>query len=119
MTQYSRSHHPLIWSLFGGGGLVLAFLTPALIIITGFMLPLIYGDNPTSVYQHLVEFAQWWVGKIFLVAVISLLLFHASHRIVDTFHDLHIYGPGYLLSTLFYGGSAICSLITITLLISL
>ena len=119
MDQFSRSHHPLIWSLFGGGGVVLAFLAPALIIITGFMMPLIYGDNPTSVYQNLLEFTQWWVGKIFLVAVITLLLFHASHRIVDTFHDLHIYGPGYLLPVLFYGGSAICSLIAFALLVAL
>lgn len=119
MTQYSRSHHPLIWSLFGAGGVVLAFLTPTLIIITGFMMPLIYGDNPAAVYQHVSEFAQWWIGKIFLAAVIILLLFHASHRIVDTFHDLHIHGPGYLLPIVFYGGSAACSLIAISLLIPL
>ena len=119
MTQYSRSHHPLIWSLFGGGGVVLAFLTPALIIITGFMMPLIYGDDPASVYQHALGFAQSWIGKIFLAAVITLLLFHASHRIVDTFHDLHIHGPGYLLPIVFYGGSAVCSVLAIAFLIPL
>ncbi|MDZ7789314.1 MAG: fumarate reductase subunit FrdD [Xanthomonadales bacterium] len=119
MTQYSRSHHPLIWALFGGGGVVLAFLTPALIIITGFMMPLIYNDDPAALYRHVLGFAQSWTGGVFLTAVISLLLFHASHRIVDTFHDLHVSGPGHLLPILFYGGSAVCGFFTIFLLVSL
>ena len=38
-------------------------------------------------YDKLHAFASHWLGKLFLLAVISLFLWHAAHRLRVTLHD--------------------------------
>jgi fumarate reductase subunit D len=112
VTQWKRSHEPLAWSLFGGGGMVLAFFGPALVIITGLLMPWLLADDPASVYRGLAAFAGHPGGKLMLLVLIALPLFHTVHRLYHGLHDLHLAGPRTLLQVFFYGGATVLSLIT-------
>ncbi|MEH6552438.1 MAG: fumarate reductase subunit FrdD [Pseudomonadales bacterium] len=104
-ADYPRSHEPIAWSLFGAGGMVVALITPALIVITGLLLPLGLVDAEAFDYVRVSSFAHAWWGKVFLLIVIALPLYHAAHRIYHALHDLHIKGPATLMLLLFYGGA--------------
>lgn len=119
MASFSRSHEPIAWSLFGAGGMVVAFLLPALVVITGFFIPLGIADSGASSYARMLSFAQSPLGAVFLLASISLPLFHAAHRIYHGLHDLHVHGPSILMLLLCYGGAAVLSLIALASLFSL
>lgn len=87
-----RSNEPIFWSLFGAGGMLAALIGPALVFITGIAVPFgfIYAPDTMS-YGHMLAFAQNWVGKIFLFAVVSLFLWHAAHRIAILMHDFGVH----------------------------
>ncbi len=87
-----RSNEPIFWSLFGAGGMLAALIGPALVFITGIAVPLgiIYAPDTMS-YAHMLAFAQNWLGKIFLFAVVSLFLWHAAHRIHILMHDFGVH----------------------------
>ena len=87
-----RSNEPIFWSLFGAGGMLAALIGPALVFITGIGVPfgLIFAPDTMS-YAHMLAFAQNWVGKIFLFAVVSLFLWQAAHRIAILVHDFGVH----------------------------
>ena len=118
MTEWKRSNEPIAWSLFGAGGMVLAFMAPALIIITGVLLPLAAADQAHTVYLTALTLATHPLGKLLLLVIIALPLFHTGHRMYHGLHDLHIYGPKWLLLGLFYGGATVLSLVAAFLLFS-
>jgi fumarate reductase subunit D len=113
MKKYPRSHEPIVWSLFGAGGMVVAFVLPTLILTTGIIVPLGFAPESALSYQQTLMFAQNWWGALFIFTVIALPLFHAAHRIYHSLHDLHIHGPKNLMLTLFYGGASLLSLMTL------
>ncbi|MCM2678430.1 fumarate reductase subunit FrdD [Echinimonas agarilytica] len=82
-----RADEPIFWGLFGGGGVVAAFATPVLILITGLLVPL--GILQLE-YANVAAFANHWIGKIVIVTVISLPMWHACHRIFHAMHDFKI-----------------------------
>jgi fumarate reductase subunit D len=105
-TTYPRSHEPIAWSLFGAGGMVVAFVIPALALITGLLMP----SWPAEIlYLNLLGLLQSWVGKLALLTVISLTLYHTAHRIYHGLHDLHVEGPAVGMLLLFYGGATLLS----------
>ncbi|MEH6651388.1 MAG: fumarate reductase subunit FrdD [Motiliproteus sp.] len=106
---YPRSHEPIAWSLFGAGGMVVAFIIPVLALITGLLMP---GWPVETLYPNLLAFSQSWIGKLALLAVISLTLYHCAHRIYHGLHDLHVGGNPVLMLLLFYGGATLLSAIT-------
>jgi fumarate reductase subunit D len=53
-----------------------------------------------------------------LAALISLLLFHAAHRILHTLHDVGV-RAGTSLPWLCYGSAAACSALAVALALSL
>jgi fumarate reductase subunit D len=77
-----RSNQPPLWVLFGAGGVLSALFAPGLVVLTGF-------DGALS-YASVREFASHVAGKVFLLAVVSLFLWHAAHRIFHTLHDFGI-----------------------------
>lgn len=111
---YQRSHEPIAWSLFGAGGMVVAFIIPVLALITGLLMPSWPAD---SLYLNLLGLAQSWIGKIALFTVISLTLYHTAHRIYHGLHDLHVEGPPVLMLLLFYGGATLLSMLCAALLL--
>jgi fumarate reductase subunit D len=88
-TQLKPSNQPPLWLLFGAGGMLSALIGAVLVFITGIAGPLgLFGAaNPMS-YENLAAFARNPLGAIFILAVISLFLWHAAHRIYHTLHDL-------------------------------
>ena len=111
-----RSNEPIFWSLFGAGGLVVAFILPVLIIVTGIAVPLGIISPDVLGYMRIHEFAGSWFGKIFIFAVISLTLWHSAHRIFLSLHDLGINRGREFFRWLCYGFAAFCTLLSVYLL---
>lgn len=81
----AKSNKPIVWGLFAAGGTLAAFLAPALVLL--FLLAAL-GHAPRLLgYAQLHAFAANWLGKLFLLAVIALFLWHAAHRLRVTLHD--------------------------------
>ena len=112
-----RSHEPIFWSLFGAGGVLSALLAPILIVITGIITPIgLWMLQQALAYSRVLEFAQHWLGKALLLAVISLFLFHAAHRIYHGLHDVGVHGgTGAMVAA--YGGALVGTLISAYLLL--
>jgi fumarate reductase subunit D len=70
-----KSNEPLFWSLFSGGGMLMALLAPALIIVTGFLVP----ANAVS-FARLHAIVTNPVGRVVLFGVAALTFFHWAHR---------------------------------------
>jgi fumarate reductase subunit D len=105
-----RSHEPIFWSLFGAGGVLSALIGPVLILITGILAPLAIAMPPEALdYDRVLAFAQTLVGRALILAVISLFLFHAAHRIYHGLHDVGVHG-GTGAMTAAYGGAFVGSL---------
>ena len=113
-----RSHEPVFWSLFGAGGVLSALVAPILIFITGIIAPIGLWMPPQALeYPRVLGFAQHWFGKLLILAVISLFLFHAVHRIYHGLHDIGVHaGTGTMVAA--YGGAALGTLITAYLLLA-
>jgi len=114
-----RSHEPIFWSLFGAGGVLSALIAPILIFITGIIAPIGLWMPPQALdYARVLPFAQHWFGKALLLAVISLFLFHAAHRIYHGLHDVGVHaGTGTMVAA--YGGALVATLVSAYLLISI
>jgi fumarate reductase subunit D len=114
-----RSHEPIFWSLFGAGGVLSALVAPILIFITGIIAPIGLWMPPQALeYSRVLAFAQHWLGKLLILAVISLFLFHAAHRIYHGLHDIGVHaGAGAMAAA--YGGALLGSLIAAYLLFAI
>jgi len=73
----AKSNKPIFWSLFAAGGTLAAFLAPVLVLL---FLMAALGHIPVILgYAYLHAFAANWLGKLFLLGVITLFLWHAAH----------------------------------------
>lgn len=114
-----RSNEPIFWALFGAGGMLSALVGPVLIFITGIAVPLGFLLPQQSMdYAHMLAFARNPAGKLVILAVISLFLFHACHRMLHSLHDLRI-PAGAGARWLFYGGAMLGTMVTAALLLAI
>ncbi len=114
-----RSNKPIFWSLFGAGGMLSALIGPMLIFITGIAVPpgfLLPAD--TLRYERMLAFAHNPVGKLALLAVISLFLFHGCHRMYHCLHDFGIHVSAGL-KAVFHGVAIAGTLFALYLLLSI
>lgn len=82
----ARSNKPIFWGLFAAGGTVAAFVLPVMVLFT---MKAGYGSIPEAMsYETMHAFAANWFGKLFLLAVIALCLWHAAHRIRTALYGL-------------------------------
>lgn len=108
----NRSHAPIFWLLFGAGGMLSALLGTALVFISGIAAPSGWLLAPDLLsYPRVLAFAQHWIGKGFLFAVIALFAWHAAHRIFHSLHDLGI-RTGAAARLACYGGALAITLVT-------
>jgi len=112
-----RSNKPIFWSLFGAGGMLSALIGPMLIFITGIAVPLGWLPRETMSYERMLAFAQSGLGRLAILAVISLFLFHGLHRMYHSLHDFGIHvGPG--RKALFHGVAFLGTLVAAGFLLS-
>jgi fumarate reductase subunit D len=113
-----RSVAPIFWLLFGAGGMLSALFGPALIILTGIMLPHGWG-LPTRFgdFAHALAFARNPIGKLTVFLVITLFFWHGAERLFFTLKDMRAgNGPGLRVAT--YGLAAVLSVVTLALLLA-
>lgn len=114
-----RSNKPVFWSLFGAGGMLAALIGTMLVFITGIAAPagFLLPDDAMS-YARMMALAQHWLGKLGILAVISLFLFHGCHRMYHCLHDVGVHvGAG--IKALFHGFAAAGTLVAAYLLLSI
>lgn len=88
----ARSHKPIVWGLFAGGGTFAAFLTPVMIFVTGLAVPLGLLSPDALAYDRMLALAQNLIGKGLVFIAVCLPLWHAAHRLRITAHDFGIGG---------------------------
>ncbi|WP_295849393.1 fumarate reductase subunit FrdD [Tardiphaga sp.] len=114
-----RTVAPLFWLLFGAGGMLSALFGPALIIVTGIMLPRGWGVPANLAdYAHVLAFARNPFAKLVLLAVIVLFFWHGAERIFLTLKDMRA-GNLLVLRLMTYGVAAVLTLATAALLLAI
>ncbi len=115
--QYIRSNEPIVWGLFGAGGMVAAFILPVLILFTGLLVPLGLVDAEVLSYQRVLTFSEHWLGKLLLFITISLPVWHGIHRFYHGLHDLGQHNGRRLAFYICYGFALVITLLTVLLLL--
>ena len=112
-----RSNDPVLWAPFGAGGMLSALIGPVLVLITGIAAPLgVLAPKDTMSYANMLAFAHNPIGKLAILAVIALFVFHGALRLFHSFHDIGVpLGEGGKLA--FFGFGCVCTLATIVLLL--
>ena len=110
----AKSNKPIFWSLFAAGGTLAAFLAPVLVLL--FLLAAL-GHTPGILsYANLHAFAAHWLGKLALLGVITLFLWHAAHRLRVTLHDFGLRQDA-RVALVVYGVASVGTLLTVVYLI--
>ena len=114
-----RSHEPLFWALFGAGGMVSALIAPVLVVVTGIALPLGWL-LPAPAWNHarVLGLLQHPAGKLVLLALVSLFMFHGCHRLLHSLHDLG-WHTGRGAASAFYGAAALATVAAAGLLLQI
>jgi succinate dehydrogenase subunit D len=112
-----RSHEPIFWALFGAGGMLSALVGPVLILVTGLLVPAGLGlPSDAMSYERVHAFAGHWLGALAILAVISLFLWHAMHRVYHALHDLGV-RTGKAAMAACYGVALVATLVAAVLLL--
>jgi fumarate reductase subunit D len=100
MMRRKRSNEPLWWIPFAGGMMVDALAMPALILITGFLVPigLVSPDHLRAIIDHPL-------GRLVMLVVIAMTFFNAAHRLRFVIPDLGFRALSPILPFLCYGGA--------------
>jgi len=116
---YKRSHEPIFWGLFGAGGMLSAFLTPVMILITGILVPLGIMDKQAFSYEKIHFFATTWYGAAIVLLLVTLPLWHTLHRIFHGLHDLGVKRGRDWQQVICYGFAFAVSVFVFTLLLQM
>ena len=92
-----KSNEPLFWSLFSGGGMLMALLAPSLIIVTGFLVP-----AKAVSFARLHAIVTNPVGRVVLFGVAALTFFHWAHRFRHVLIDVGMRRYGVPLAIVCY-----------------
>jgi fumarate reductase subunit D len=114
-----RANDPIFWALFGAGGMLAALIGPLLIWVTGIGGPsaLLLPERAMD-YDNVQAFAGNYLGKLVILGVVALFLFHGCHRLFHSFHDVGLRGPA-VGKFIFFGFASLVSLLTLVLLLSI
>ena len=108
-----RSVAPLFWLPFGAGGMLAALIGPALVLLTGLAAPTGIGISHEFLsFMRMHAFAQHPLGKLILLTIITLFLWHGAERIYLTLRDMHA-GDRLALMWICYGTAAGLTCVTI------
>jgi fumarate reductase subunit D len=97
----ARSNEPLVWAPFSAGMMIDALVIPALVVITGLLVPLGWAEEDV-----LFEMFAHPIARLAVFVVVSLSLFHAAHRLRFALVDLGLKAlKGPVGIVLLYGGA--------------
>ena len=114
-----RSHAPVVWVLFGAGGMLAALLGPVLVFISGIAVPLGWPlSSNLMTYPRILAVAQHWWGGGLVFVITGLFAWHAAHRIFHSLHDVGIQ-TGTAAKLVCYGGAVGITVITAACLFSI
>jgi fumarate reductase subunit D len=82
----------IVWALFSAGGFVSAILLPVHVAILGIAYPAGWLSDDAMSYGRIHHLVSNPLTKLYLLAVISLPLFHWAHRFRFAVH--HQFGIG-------------------------
>ncbi|WP_413700077.1 fumarate reductase subunit FrdD [Psychromonas sp. KJ10-10] len=116
---YHRSHEPVFWGLFGAGGMLTAFVTPVMVLITGLLIPLGIIDKGNFNYQSIHNLATTWYGAGIILVLVALPLWHTLHRIFHGLHDLGVKRGRDWQQVISYGFAFAVSVFVFTLLLQM
>ena len=101
--------------LFSGGGVVAALLIPVHLFLFGLAFPLGLLSAPS--YDTILGLARNPLGKLYLLVLCTLPLFHWAHRFRYTLYDgLQIKHLNELVNTFCYGGAIVGTLVAVYLI---
>ena len=106
-----KSNEPIFWSLFAAGGVVGALFIPALIVVTGFILPLELTGKEPFYYERIHGAVSIPIVRIILFAFIALPLFHFAHRFRSILCDIGLLRIRPVISVLCYGSAMLGTII--------
>ncbi len=105
-----RTIEPLLWLLFSAGGVVVALLIPALLLLFGLAFPL--GWLPPPSHAHLLALLGHPVTRVALFLLCVLALLHWAHRFRYALYDgLQIKHLNEVINPLCYGGAIVGSVL--------
>lgn len=116
MSSSNGKHiEPLLWSLFGAGGMTIAYLMPAIILIVGILVPLGVIPAEALSYERMSAFVtESWIGRLSVIALLVPSYWGCIHRVYHGMHDLKIHaGNGVKVAC--YGGTLLLSILTVML----
>jgi fumarate reductase subunit D len=99
---------PFWWLLFSAGGMMSALFLPGHVLWQGIAMPMGWVPAEARSYERMHALLSHPIAKLYLLALISLSLFHAGHRLKHAVHDLGFEAKGFL-AVLFYGAATVCT----------
>ncbi|WP_425355953.1 fumarate reductase subunit FrdD, partial [Psychromonas arctica] len=66
-----RSNEPVFWGLFVAGGMITAFLTPVMVLVTGLLITLGIIDADHLSYDKFHEFASSWNRAAIILVLVA------------------------------------------------
>ena len=102
-----RSNEPLWWGPFSAGMMIDALFVPALILITGLILPMQAADSERV--QRLINHP---LTRLLLFVVISLSFFHWAHRFRYIVFDLGLKEGRTAVAVICYGAAIVGTVLT-------
>jgi succinate dehydrogenase subunit D len=95
---------PMLWGMFSAGGFVAALLIPVHVAVLGIAYAAGWLPDDALSYGRILHLAQNPLAKLYLLALISLPLYHWAHRFrFAVHHQLGISGLKRLVALGCYG----------------
>ncbi len=109
---------PMFWQLFSAGGFVAALLLP--ITVAVLLIEAASAPSEALSYERITRLADHLLAKLYLLALISLPLFHWAHRFRYTVHhQFGVHGLKGLVAVLCYGTAIAGGALTVLVLLGI
>lgn len=109
-----RSHEPVVWLLFGAGGMVAALLLPSVLAVI--LVGSVFSIDALN-YDAIWQLSRSGLGRLVWLLLITLPVWHAMHRLFHLTHDLQ-WGHSQLFRILSYGGALLVTVSVVTLVLA-
>ncbi len=113
-----RSHEPVVWLMFAGGGMVTALMWPAILLAFVVLIPWELISIDLVSYERILQLSESWLGRLVWLALIIFPAWHALHRLYHLSRDVRL-GNARFMSILCYGAAVVASISTFTLVIAI